>query len=107
MTALKPEDIKPDTFPNAFTSKKVPVLAGLPDMLKDPANYKKIRLALLDTLASTHSHSDLAEWHNCAKCQMKVQNHAEMIRKLGFTSPAQYFAWRKVSEKVEERMKLR
>jgi len=102
---MKPEDIKPDTFPNA--SKKVPILAELPAYLKDPANYKKIRLALLDTLATTHSHSDLLEWGACGQCQMKVRNHAEMIRKLGFTCPAQYYAWRKISEKVEERMKLR
>ena len=105
MTApLKPEDIQLDTFVH---EKKVPVLAGLPEYLKNPENYKKIRLALLDTLASTHSHADILEWGNCPKCQMKLHNHAEMVRKLGFTCPAQYYAWKKISDQVEKRIKLR
>ena len=97
-------EITPDTFPN---EKKVPVLAGLPEYLKDPASYKKVRKALLETLATTHSHSNILEWGNCFKCQRKIKDHAEMVRKLGFHSPAQYFAWRKVSEMVETRIKLR
>ena len=101
---LKPEDITPETFPKA---NKVHVLAGLPEYLKDPANYKKIRKALLETLATTHSHSDILAWGSCVPCQHKIHDHAEMVRKLGFLSPAQYYAWRKVSEEVEKRTKLR
>lgn len=106
MTKEKPAITK-DTFPEASKVMKVPVLAGLPEYLKDPANYKKVRKALLETLATTHSHGELIEWSTCVQCQLKMRDHADMVRKLGFTSPAQYYAWRKVSEKVEERVKLR
>lgn len=96
--------ITPETFPK---SAPVPVLAGLPEYLKDPEVYPKIRKALIETLSSTHSHSDLLEWSACGKCQQKVHEHAEMVRKLGFLSPAQYRAWCRVHEKITERVKLR
>lgn len=86
---------------------KPPILAGLPEYLKDPANYQKIRAALYEVIASTCSHSEVIEWSACSKCQKKVRDHADMVRKLGFTSPAQYFAWRKVHEVMDKRVKLR
>lgn len=101
---IKPEDVKPDTFPQAL---KPNVLAGLPEWLKDHDNYDKVQKALLETLASKHSHSDMVEWAACATCQRKVHDHAEMVRKLGFLSPAQYFAWKKIHQHITERVKLR
>lgn len=86
---------------------KVHVLAGLPQYLKDPEVYPKIQKALLETIATTHSHSDLLEWGGCVPCQIKMHNHGEMMRKLGFQSPQQYRAWCKVHEKIEKRVKLR
>ena len=104
MDELKPEDIKPDTFPKA---NKVSVLAGIPEYLKDRKNYPKVQKALLETLATTHSHSDMIEWAGCFQCQRKMHDHAEMVRKLGFLSPAQYFAWKKVMQEIERRVPLR
>ena len=101
---LKPEDVTPETFPKG---NKVHVLTGLPEYLKDRANYPKIRKALIETLANKHSHSDMLEWSSCVSCQNKMHDHAEMIRKLGFTSPQQYRAWCQVHEEIERRVPLR
>ena len=103
---LKPEDVTRDTFPR-IGKEKVPALAGLPAYLKDPVNYMKVKKALYETIATKHSHSDLLEYSACVGCQIKIRNHADMVRKLGFTSPAQYYAWRKVHEHIEKRDKLR
>ena len=96
--------ITPNTFPKYVPN---PIFDGLPKYLKDPKNYKKIQKALLETLASTHSHGELIEWHACTPCQRKVRDHADMVRKLGFTSPAQYYAWKKVQEEIKRRQPLR
>lgn len=95
----KKPKITPETFPKA---QKVSVLAGLPEYLMEPDNYVKVRKMLYDILGSTCGHSEATEWATCAKCQIKVRDHADAIRKLGFTSPAQYYAWRKVHEVIEE-----
>lgn len=88
---------------------KVHVLAGLPEYLKDPANYMKVKKALLETLASKHSHGEMSEWANCVQCQSKMHDHGMMMRSLGFTSAQQYMAWDKIHRKIEEyqKMKLR
>lgn len=98
-------EVTKDTFPKA--TEKVHVLAGLPEYLKDPANYRKVKKALYETLATTHSHSDILEWGTCVKCQIKLKDHADMVHKLGFKSPAQYLAWQKVHETLEKRVPLR
>ena len=77
-----------------------PITKSLPAYLKDPANYEKIQRALLETLASGHSHSEVIGWHKCRGCQKRVQDHREMMRKLGFISPAQYLAWKKTMEVI-------
>lgn len=97
------KEITPETFPD---HKQVPVLAGLPQHLKDPEIYPKIQKALLETLASSHSHGDMLEWSNCVPCQAKMHEHAELMRKLGFASGAQYMAWRKVHETITRRSPL-
>lgn len=77
-----------------------PLLAELPDYLKDPANFKKIQRALLDTLATSHSHSEVIDFTKCFHCQVKVQDLAEMKNKLGFRSAAQYLEWKKTHELI-------
>jgi len=96
-------EITPETFP---TTMKGNVLAGLPDYLKDPEAYKKIRKAQYELIASTCDHAEVIEYASCFKCQQKLKDHADFIRKLGFTSPAQYYAWRKIHETIEQRVSL-
>ena len=100
---MKPEEITPDTFPK-YTPN--PNLVGLPDYLKDPANFEKIQRELLDALATTHSHSDLFEWSTCPNCQHKLKAHRELMRKLGFKNGKQYMDWKKTHEEIKKRMPL-
>ena len=87
--------------------KQNPLLQGLPDYLKDPANFKKVQKALFDVLQSSHSHSEIIDWHECFPCQQRVRDHKEMMLKLGFKSPAQYSEWQKVMDTIKRRVPLR
>lgn len=91
---------KPDVhqFP---VYKPNPLLALLPAYLKDPDNYEKVQKALLETLASKHSHADILAWGSCVACQRRIRDHAEFVRKLGFTSPKQFYAWKRVHETIK------
>lgn len=88
---------------------KVPVLTGLPGYLKDPAIYPKIHKALLEKLSTRHSHGAIEEYAKCFHCQRKFHERGEMIRKLGFKSMPQFFAWQKVMDIIhfERRKKLK
>lgn len=91
--------ITPKTFPKY---QGHPVLKGLSKHLKDPANYDKIRRAILDTLATGHSHSELYQYVNCKLCSSKMLERRLLLRKLGFKSPAQYMAWQAVHHAITQ-----
>lgn len=97
---MKKEEITKDTFPK-YTPD--PLTKDLPDAVKDPANYETIQRQLLDALASKHSHSEVKDWAACVPCQVKVKEHADLMRKLGFQSPAQYKAWQKTQEIIKNK----
>ena len=88
--SLTPEQAKqlPTYIPN-------PLLAGLPDYLKDTANYQKVQKALFDILQSHHSHAEQIDFFKCFHCQIKVTDHKDLMLKFGFKSPAQYLEWKK------------
>ena len=90
-------DLKPKTNP---------LLADLPEHLKNPANFEKIQKAILDTFKSTCDHSDILEWGNCPKCTEKMLERRLLLRKLGFKRPSQYFLWRKTHEEIKKRFPL-
>lgn len=109
---MKKEEKKPEVSKETLesfkaTSKTNTVLASFPPHLKDPANYEKIQRALLDALATTHSHGEMVEWANCVKCQRKMNDHAELMYQLGFKVPGQYMIWKKIHEQIKTRVKLR
>jgi hypothetical protein len=88
------------------------LLKDLPDFLKDPANYNKIQKDLIDCLAGKHSHSEMIGWAQCLECQGKMADLRNKINKYGFTSPNQYFAWKKVMDvitgkTVDQKVKLK
>ncbi len=87
-----------DNISQVKTEHKLPITWSLPAALKDPANYDKIMKLLVEAGNTPHSHGDLMAWSSCLKCQRAQHNRAEAMRKLGFRSGAQYFAWRKVME---------
>jgi alkylated DNA repair dioxygenase AlkB len=96
---------QPDFLPK--DPKKIPrpsthtIVSDLPDYLKDHANYDKIQRALLETLATTHSHSDLFAWFQCPKCQKKLLEHRTLLKRLGFKNAGQYYAWKKIHEYIK------
>ena len=97
-------EITPKTFPKY---KPNPLFATLPAMLKDHDNYLKIQKHLLEKLATKHSHGEMSEWVACPACQRKFYERGEAIRKLGFTSMAQFMAWEKTHQTITKRIKLR
>ena|SRR3990167_6973764 len=90
------------------TAKMVPnpLIASLPNYLKDPANFYKIQKALLEAGSTPHSHGSVGEWGKCLRCQRAQWNRKEMMIKLGFKSGAQYMAWKLVHSEIKKRMPL-
>lgn len=100
----KPE-YKPESSPIKYAPS--PIFLGLPEYLKDHNNYKKIQKLILNALSSGHSHGEVVEWSTCVKCQESFRNRGTALKKLGFKSPAQYMAWQKTMQVINERVKLR
>jgi hypothetical protein len=99
---MNKKDITPNTFPN----HKVSVLDGLPEYLKEPKNYNKIKKALLETLATKCSHAEVIEMAECVKCTEKMMERRTMIKKLGFKSMPQYMQWQRTHEEVKKRVPM-
>lgn len=102
----KPDDLMAKKPKIDLKPKLHPMLRDLPDHLKDPANYEKIRKAILQTILTTCSHREMYEWSQCKKCTDKMLERRLLLRKLGFKNPAQYMAWQKIHEKIKERFPL-
>lgn len=85
---------------------KNPILQGMPEHLKDPANYEKIRKAILNAGATPHSHSEVLQWSGCKTCQRKQWDRKEMMKKLGFKNGQQYLLWCRIHEQIKERVPL-
>jgi hypothetical protein len=96
-------DITPETFK---PPKPHPLIASLPPHLKDPANYEKVQRVILEALASGHSHGEIVEWAACGACQQRFMERGDVLKKLGFSSAAQYLAWKKVHEEIKARYPL-
>ena len=103
---MKKKDIKPETFAKVDKATLHPMLATLPEFLKDPKNYRRVQMEILDAGASKHSHGEVVDWAGCAHCQSKQRDRLEMMRKLGFQSAAQYKAWQLTHEEIKKRMPL-
>ena len=86
--------------------KLSPFLASLPEHLKNPANFEKIQRAILETFISTCNHTEVLEWASCEKCSEKMLHRRQLLRKLSFKHPSQYFAWRKIHEEIKKRYPL-
>lgn len=94
--------LTPQSFPKAK-----PVLSDLPDYVKDPANFRKIELALLDTLTGCRkSHSEVFEMSQCTKCTTNMLERRTLMKTFGFKTPAHYLAWKKVHHKIQQLIKM-
>lgn len=96
-------EVTKDTF---APPKPSPVFAGMPEYLKDHANYEKIQKTIIETLAGNCSHGEVIEWATCPKCQRRFAEKGAIIRKLGFRSMAQYMAWQKTHQHIKDRIRL-
>lgn len=81
-----------------------PLLASLPEWLKDPQNCDRVQRVILESLASKHSHGEIVEWASCVQCQKRFAERGFVLKKLGFSSPQQYMAWKKVHEQIKKRV---
>lgn len=84
-----------------YKNKKAAIFNDLPEYLKDPKNYHKIQRTLVEALFSGHSHQEVIEWAECKKCQKKFAGKWDIIKKLGFTSIAQFKAWQLVHHRMQ------
>lgn len=93
--------------PNINLKPKLnPLIASLPDYLKDPKNYLKIQKLIISSLRGKCNHNEVVEWAECAKCQERFLNKRNLLKKLGFKNPAQYLAWQKIHEEIKKRFPL-
>lgn len=83
-----------------------PLTAGLSDYLKNPANYEEIQKIILNSFMTTCSHGSPAEMAVCPKCTEKMLERRKTLKKLGFKSPKQYYAWKKTHEEIKKRFPL-
>ncbi len=87
-----------------FTQKQIgkakvnPIFEGLSNDLKDPKNFKKTEKKLADVMLSDHKHKTIKAFVKCKRCQVKVAQKSEMLRKLGFKDNLQYQSWKKVMQ---------
>lgn len=89
-----------------FVSKAKGILDDLPDYTKNPKNYMKIQKELLESLACRKDHADPSEMFDCKTCQQNAFKRRKLMKKYGFTSPAQYMAWKKTHEEIRKMMPL-
>lgn len=83
--------------------KPNPLVASLPEHLKDPANYMKIKKAIADTMKKCHkSHADVGEMATCWKCSDGMLERRALLKRLGFKNPAQYRKWQEINNKIKE-----
>lgn len=95
----------PKDLPNIL--KPHPLLADIPDHLKDAKNYNKIQKAIIEAGMSKHSHADVGTWAGCKACQKKQGDRLLMMKSLGFKSKAHYMVWQKIHREISQRDKLR
>lgn len=73
-----------------------PIFNGLPEYLKDPQYYEKIEMAMIETLSSKKTYSDLMKYIESPEGKKGLLERRALIKRLGFKSTEQYMSWRKV-----------
>jgi hypothetical protein len=83
-----------------------PLIADLPEHLKNPANYDEIQAKIIASVQTSCTHSDVFEMAKCEKCTKKMLNRRKLLKSLGFKNPRQYMEWRKTHEEIKKRYPL-
>lgn len=92
------EDVRPEDI--IIKPKTAPIFDGLPAYLKDHANYPKLKFLIIKSLQGDCKHTHMQEWAACHKCQRRFYEKGQILKNMGFSSPAQYMAWQKVHEEI-------
>lgn len=96
------EEITPETFPTKF---KPYILDGLPAWLKEPIAFRKVMREYVEMIMSRCGHANPAEWYACRKCLRRIQDTKLFLKKLGFLSMHQFYAWRRTHEIMEKNLR--
>jgi len=83
-----------------------PLIASLPEYLKNPANFRTVQKQILETILTTCAHGDMMEFAKCPKCTEKMLARRRLLKKLGFKNPGQYMAWKKIHTEIRRRTPL-
>lgn len=90
-----------------------PLIASMPEHLKDPANYERIKKAIADTMVFTDTklekvcaHENIEAMSKCPKCTKRMLERRLLLRKLGFKNPAQLRIWHKIHTEIQQRYPL-
>jgi len=89
-----------------FKPRVNPLIADLPEYLKNPANFAEIQKKIIASVQTSCTHSDVFEMAKCEKCTKKMLERRKLLKKLGFKNPRQYMEWRKIHEEVRRRFPL-
>ena len=90
-----------------FLSRVDPLIDSLPEYLKDPQHFEKIQKAIIETVkACKKAHVNLLEMAECETCTENMLIRRALLKKLGFKNARQYYAWRKIHEKIRKMMPL-
>ncbi len=84
-----------------------PLVASLPEHLKDPANFERIKREIALTMQGCKkNHGSIAEMALCSTCSDKMKERRLLLKKLGFKNPAQLRLWYKIHYQIQEKMPL-
>ncbi len=75
-----------------------PLVADLPDELKDPKCFKKIEKKLHKIMESDHNHKAMITFQKCKECQARFNEKRHQIKKYGFKSYEQYLFWKRIMD---------
>lgn len=84
-----------------------PLIAGMPEHLKEPANFHRISTAIAQTMQRCKkNHESIADMATCATCSDGMKERRLLLKKLGFKNPAQLRKWYEIHNKIKEKFPL-
>lgn len=83
-----------------------PVVANLPEELKDPKCFKRIEKKIFEASKTGHDHKSLITWNKCKHCQQKFLERRALVKKLGFATYEQYLTWKKIMDIIVNKREI-
>lgn len=83
--------------------KPNPLFKGMSNYLKDPKNFNKVELELINILHSGHNHKTASAYVKCKECQSKREERTKRMKEIGFKSLQQYMEWKKIHTIIKDK----